>query len=127
MKPTRFLTTSQQVVECLDKICDRSHKHQHLSGGKAAEAAFYPLPLIRAILKGMRDTADSEANHRDNTMEQNEFVNAFAETQGTVPMSASQVYSYISNNSDKWRQCEQMSIMIPTSSTVTLMNIQAMC
>jgi hypothetical protein len=70
MKPTRFLTTSQQMVECLDKRCDRSHKHQHLSSGRAAEAAFYPLPLIRAILKGMRDTADSEAYHRDSTMEQ---------------------------------------------------------
>ena len=70
MKPTGFLTTSQQMVECLDKRCDRSHKHQHLSGGRAAEAAFYPLPLIRAILKGMRDTADSETYHRDNTTEQ---------------------------------------------------------
>ena len=79
------------MIECLDKRCDRSHRHQHLSGGRAAEAAFYPLPLIRAILKGMRDTADSETYHRENTMEQHEFVNAFAETQGTVPMSASQV------------------------------------
>jgi hypothetical protein len=37
------------------------------------------------------DAADPETYHRDNTMEQHEFVNAFAETRGTVPMSASQV------------------------------------
>ena len=91
MKPTRFLSTSQQMVECLEKRCDRSHKHQGLSGGRAAEAAFYPLPLIRAILNGMKATADSQAYHRDNVIEQTEFINAIAATQGTVPMSASQV------------------------------------
>ena len=70
MKPTRFLTASQQMVECLNKRRDRFHKHQHQTGGRAAEAAFYPLPLIRAILKRMRATGDSGAYHRDSAVEQ---------------------------------------------------------
>ena len=44
-----------------------------------------------AILKVMRATADSEAYHRDRVIEQHEVTNAIAETQGTVPMIASQV------------------------------------
>ena len=31
--------------------------HQHLVGGRAANAAFYPPELITKILRGMRDTA----------------------------------------------------------------------
>ena len=71
MKPTKFMTSSQEMVLALDRRCDRSHEHQHLVGGRAAAAAFYPLPLVRAILKGIRDTADAkqlqcagEANRR---------------------------------------------------------------
>ena len=56
MKPTRFLTSSQPMAEGLGRRCDRSHKHHHLVGGRAAEAAFDPIPLIRAILKSMRAT-----------------------------------------------------------------------
>ena len=59
MKPTRFISSSPQMIARLGKICDRSHVHRHLTGGRCAEAAFYPLPLIRAILRGIRDTADA--------------------------------------------------------------------
>ena len=38
----------------------------------------------------MRATADSEAYRRDSAIKHNELIDAFAETQGTVPMSASQ-------------------------------------
>jgi hypothetical protein len=60
MTPTRCLTSSSEMAEGLDKRCDRSHRHQHLVGGRAAAAAFYPLPLVRAILRGIRATADAE-------------------------------------------------------------------
>ena len=60
MKPTRFLTSSPQMAHRLSLRCDKSHTHQPLVGGRCADAAFYPLPLIRAILHGMRDTADAK-------------------------------------------------------------------
>ena len=45
-KPTRWATTSEQMVKRLSKRCTRTHDHQPLLGGRAAAAAFYPLPLI---------------------------------------------------------------------------------
>ena len=59
-KPTRWATTSDQMLHRLSQRCTGKHKHEHLLGGKAASAAFYPLPLITSILRGMRDTADHE-------------------------------------------------------------------
>ena len=56
MKPTRFISSSLHMISQLDRRCDRSHTHQHLTGGRCAEAASYPLPLIRAILKGIKAT-----------------------------------------------------------------------
>ena len=41
----------------LSKRCKHEHVHQPLVGGRCADAAFYPLGLIRAILKGIRNTA----------------------------------------------------------------------
>ena len=40
----------------LQKRCDRQHEHQALVGGRCAAAAFYPLCLIRTIIKGIRKT-----------------------------------------------------------------------
>ena len=85
MKPTRFMTTSQAMADCLDCRCDRSHKHQNLVGGRAAEAAFYPLPLIKAILKGIRATADSEKFSRESAEERIAYVAAISDTQGAIP------------------------------------------
>ena len=69
MKPTRFMTSSPQMAAELGQRCDRSHVHQQLVGGRAANAAFYPLGLIRAILNGIRNTAlaegASEGIHKD--------------------------------------------------------------
>ena len=53
LKPTKFLTNSLVMSEQLQKKCDGSHSHQHLTGGRCKDAAFYPLPLVRAILKGI--------------------------------------------------------------------------
>ena len=57
MKPTRFMTSSPQMALMLQKRCPKIHQHQQLVGGRCANAAFYPLELIRAILKGIRNTA----------------------------------------------------------------------
>ena len=52
MKPTRFMTSSEQMSRRLQRRCKRDHKHQQLVGGRAASAAFYPMPLVKAILLG---------------------------------------------------------------------------
>ena len=50
------MSNSVQMLRRLSKLCKGYHKHVPLLGGKAAEAAFYPLPLIKAILQGISDT-----------------------------------------------------------------------
>ena len=60
-KPTKWASSSPQMLARLNVRCDKSHSHQHLVGGRAAAAAYYPAKLISQILRGMRDTADAEA------------------------------------------------------------------
>lgn len=49
--------------------CDHSHEHQHLLGGRAADAAFYRLRLITEIRRGIRDTKDAAEKHdHDHTL-----------------------------------------------------------
>ena len=57
-KPTRWMTSAAAMARRLSKRCSGQHKHQPLLSGRAAAAAFYPLPLITKILRGIRDTAD---------------------------------------------------------------------
>ena len=58
-KPTQWASSSPQMLKRLSTRCDGSHSHQHLIGGRAAAAAYYPPKLISQILRGMRDTADA--------------------------------------------------------------------
>lgn len=60
MKPTRFMTNSQTMAHQLSTRCNREHAHQHLTGGRYRDAAFYPAPLVRAILRGMAIRKDSD-------------------------------------------------------------------
>ena len=64
MKPTKFMTSSIHMARQLQKRCDHSHVHQQLVGGRCKDAAYYPLPLIRAMLQGMRDTTVAESKDR---------------------------------------------------------------
>ena len=57
-KHTKFMTTSPQMIKRLSLLCSGNHEHQPLIGGRAAAAAFYPLPLIVEMIRGIRDTAD---------------------------------------------------------------------
>ena len=59
-KPTKFMSSSPHMLKQLSKRCSGGHTHQHLVGGRSANAAFYPLPLVTAILRGIRDTYDAE-------------------------------------------------------------------
>ena len=51
-KPTRWATSSVHMSRRLSTRCSRQHAHQPLLGGRAADAAFYPLPLITEISRG---------------------------------------------------------------------------
>jgi len=58
-KPTRWMSSSSEMLERLKKRCDGSHQHGSLLDGKAKYAAIWPNRLCIDILKGMRDTAFS--------------------------------------------------------------------
>ena len=85
MKPTKFMTSAQDMVLAHDRRCDGSHTHQHPVGGRATEAALYSLPLERAILKGIRDAADAQKNQDSGNAERRELVHAIAGSQGETP------------------------------------------
>ena len=59
-KPTRFMSSSRHMLKRLNVRCDGGHQHQHLSGGRASAAAFYPMKVVTEIVRGMRDTWDAE-------------------------------------------------------------------
>ena len=59
-KATTVASSSAQMLKRLHRLCPGEHEHQPLVSGRAAEAAFYPKGLIKAILRGIRDTADAE-------------------------------------------------------------------
>ena len=58
-KPTRWASSSPQMLARLSRRCQGKHEHQSLVGGRAAAAAFYSPELTLEILRGMRDTADA--------------------------------------------------------------------
>ena len=61
LKPTRFMSNSTVMLRQLGKRCDKSHEHQHIVGNRAKAAAFYPVPLVRAIIKGITLQATENA------------------------------------------------------------------
>jgi hypothetical protein len=53
LKPTRFLSSAEEVLKLLGKRCPRDHKHQRLAQGRAHDAAIYPPELCKAMLRGI--------------------------------------------------------------------------
>ena len=53
-KPTMLLTNCFPLIKWLHRRCSKDHAHQPLVGGRAAAAAQYTRPFVRAILKGLR-------------------------------------------------------------------------
>ena len=60
-KSTGFMSSSVWMLKQLSKRCPGDHVHQPLEGGRAFAASFYSLELVKAMLRGIRDTADHEA------------------------------------------------------------------
>ena len=50
--------------------------HQQLTGGRCTDAAYYPLPLIRAILRGIHDTSVAGVKLVEETTELIKTLNA---------------------------------------------------
>ena len=85
MKPTKFMTSSIHMARQLQKRCDHSHVHQQLVGGRCKDAAYYPLPLIRAMLQGMRDTTVAESKDRYEQEELIQTLNAIGDHPTKLP------------------------------------------
>ena len=64
-KPTRWASSSPQMLKRLSKRCSRDHDHQQLVGGRAKACENYSPELITEILRGIRDTADHEEEWGD--------------------------------------------------------------
>ena len=62
------------MAEILSKRCNGNHKHQPLVSGRCYEAAFYPLKLVQAIIRGIRATADAEYQARIQEREGKEVI-----------------------------------------------------
>lgn len=68
------------------KQCDKSHVHQQLVGGRAHDAAFYPLPLIRAMLSGIQATRDADQQRLQLVHDKMNFIQSVTDSAGTVPI-----------------------------------------
>ena len=64
------MSNSVPMLKRLFKTCQGGHTHQPLLGGRAAEAAFYPLGLLKAILQGMSDTEHTRESIPDMTKDE---------------------------------------------------------
>ena len=56
LKTTKFMTNASPMAKLLQRRCQKEHEHQPLVCGRCAAAAFYPVKLIRTIIKGTRNT-----------------------------------------------------------------------
>ena len=54
-KPTGWCSNSPHILKHMNKLCDKSHNHANLLGGKAAQAAIWPRGLCLSILRGLRE------------------------------------------------------------------------
>ena len=94
-KPTKWASSSPHMLRRLSTRCDKLHAHQHLVGGRAAAAAYYPAKLISQILRGMRDTADAEVKENEYSAEMAEaMVSAYLMQDQSSPALMSLVAAY---------------------------------
>ena len=69
----------------LTRTCSKDHVHQHLEGGRCAEAAFYPMPLVKAMIHGMSLQQDVDRIGREEIEEQRSSINAITKTSAEIP------------------------------------------
>ena len=91
-KPTKWASSSPQMLSRLSTRCDGTHTHQHLMGGRAAAAAYYPAKLISQILRGMRDTADAEYKEQEWSADMGKAMASAAMVHDQPPMALMAAY-----------------------------------
>ena len=64
LKPTGFLTNCKHIARELSRRCPRDHVHVPLVGGRAADAAIYPVGLCRAICQGLASQIEEDGGRR---------------------------------------------------------------
>jgi hypothetical protein len=64
-KDTRFMTNATMIAERLNKVCDKTHRHVPLIGGRARKAQIYPEELCAQILRGLMDQLRYDGRLRD--------------------------------------------------------------
>ena len=84
-KPTMFASSSVHMLKQLGRVCSKDHEHALLMDGKAKAAAFYPKALVKAILRGIRDTADAEEREQHEEERAPEVVAATLKAQLVDP------------------------------------------
>ena len=83
-KAQRLLSSLASLKE-MAVTCDKSHVHQPLISGRCANAAFYPIKLIRTILQGIRATKDAEDAIRHTQQAHRDMINSISSAAGNIP------------------------------------------
>ena len=80
------MSNSPVMLRQLGKRCDHSHTHQHLVGNRCKDAAFYPVPLVKAILRGI--TLHAQGTRAMNEKEE-KSISALSMPISAMPMTSS--------------------------------------
>ena len=75
-KRTRFMTNSLAMARMLERSCSKDHAHQQLSGGRCADAAFYPIELVRAIVRGIGEQDQLDRARKSDMVDEKIMINA---------------------------------------------------
>ena len=95
------------MLKRLSRRCKGDHHHEHILGGRAKDAALYPLPLIVEILRGMRDEADHKFHVYDSDDATMNMVSAIHATfPPPLPTHTAQYDAERRAEQDKDRRCE---------------------
>ncbi|CAK0818994.1 unnamed protein product [Prorocentrum cordatum] len=58
-KATGWMTNCPAIAKRVGVLCAKDHRHVHLVGGRSKAAERYPIPLVKAILSGMREQLET--------------------------------------------------------------------
>ena len=76
--------------------------HQQLAGGRCKDAAYDPLPLIRAMLRGMHDTTMAQCKDRQEKEEFTQTLNAISDHPIKLPEIIATTTVTKSSSIKKW-------------------------
>ena len=89
-KYTKSMSNSDATLSTLCRTCSRDNVHQQLVGGSCAAAAFYTLPLVRAIIRGIPTQRDINMGIGEVAKEQSSVIHAITRSAAAIPKPSSQ-------------------------------------